>query len=209
MKVIKDRWDIIGPLVRGKTVLDIGCVGANKKDTPIWLHGKIKAVAKELTGLEIDATYIDELNAKGYNIIYGDCETVDLKRKFQVIVASEVIEHLSNPGLFFANMKRHLSPDGLLIITTPNRFDGIQVMSCILRNYIPEYSKPYALHVHYYDENTLRYLFERYGYEELKTYNCAGYYDGWYPRFTSTILHTIRPKFSHRLIKVLRCVNGA
>lgn len=37
-----------------------------------------------------------------------------------MIVATEVIEHVVDTDLFFANVRRHLEPDGMAVVTTPN-----------------------------------------------------------------------------------------
>jgi SAM-dependent methyltransferase len=42
--------------------------------------------------------------------------------RFDVIVASEVIEHVLDPDALLANVVRHLAPDGLVIVTTPNGY---------------------------------------------------------------------------------------
>ncbi len=42
---------------------------------------------------------------------------------FDVILASEVIEHLTDPALFLAESYRVLAPGGVLLLTTPNLWD--------------------------------------------------------------------------------------
>lgn len=44
-------------------------------------------------------------------------------RPFDVIVASEIIEHVENPSLFLRSCASALAPNGLLIVTTPNVAD--------------------------------------------------------------------------------------
>ena len=39
---------------------------------------------------------------------------------FECIVSSEVVEHVSDPRGFVSLLSRHLSPDGILLLTTPN-----------------------------------------------------------------------------------------
>ena len=43
-----------------------------------------------------------------------------IKKKFNTIIAGEVIEHLDNARLFLLECMNHLLPDGRLILTTPN-----------------------------------------------------------------------------------------
>ena len=44
-------------------------------------------------------------------------------KRFQCVAAIEVIEHLENVSQFLRNVRRLLSPNGLLLLTTPNVVD--------------------------------------------------------------------------------------
>jgi 2-polyprenyl-3-methyl-5-hydroxy-6-metoxy-1,4-benzoquinol methylase len=102
----------------GKDVLDIGCaVGYQKED---WMHKHIKSVAKSVYGLDLDMASVDEIRKMGYAIEQGNAQDFNLNAKFNLVHAGELIEHLDNPGGFLESVKRHLTPDGLLLITTPN-----------------------------------------------------------------------------------------
>lgn len=116
--------DYIAALVRGKKVLDVGCVDhtAQKEMGAAWLHSMLAKSASSILGLDILEDDVRQLAAKGYSVVCGDAMTVDLSDEFDAIVAGELIEHLDNPGQFIANMRRHLNPDGILILTTPNPF---------------------------------------------------------------------------------------
>lgn len=103
-----NRVELISEEVKGLDVLDIGCIDMDKS---MHLFNAIKPHAKSVTG-------VDTQKANG--ILQGNFEKMNLKIKFGCIIAGEVIEHLDNVGLFLDNCKRHLSPDGKLIITTPN-----------------------------------------------------------------------------------------
>ena len=41
--------------------------------------------------------------------------------KFDLVTSMEVIEHVADPAAFIAGLAAHLKPDGLMIISTPNR----------------------------------------------------------------------------------------
>ena len=43
------------------------------------------------------------------------------EREFDVVISTEVIEHLENPRATFRNLWRLLKPGGVLILTTPNQ----------------------------------------------------------------------------------------
>lgn len=50
----------------------------------------------------------------------GDIEAAASGRRFDLIVALEVIEHLENPWAFFRGCSEILAPGGVLLISTPN-----------------------------------------------------------------------------------------
>src|SRR5215471_10772071 len=122
-----DRISFLIERARGKRVLHLGCAAAYldlAKDP--HLHAQLAAVANELWGLDLSARAISQLREAGFaNLICGDAERLgdidDLRdQHFDVIIAGELIEHLSNPGLFLNGCKALCSADTELILTTPN-----------------------------------------------------------------------------------------
>jgi SAM-dependent methyltransferase len=120
-------------------------------------------------GLEqyINEDRIEEVRDRGYDAVAGDAQNFSLERDFDVIVAGEVIEHLSNPGGLFESSKSHLRPSGRLIITTPNPFALIRFI--LYYSPIHEFSV-FDEHVSWFDRITLRQLAARYGYSEEDHY---------------------------------------
>ena len=123
-----DKDQLILDCCRGKKVLDVGCVNHTLEATlrDDWKHAKIKTAARELIGLDYEAEVVGELNKRGWNILVGDAQNFDITKDhpggFDVIVASDVIEHLVNPGGFLVCCRKHLAPGGVLIITTPHAY---------------------------------------------------------------------------------------
>jgi 2-polyprenyl-3-methyl-5-hydroxy-6-metoxy-1,4-benzoquinol methylase len=137
-RFITDRLPFVEAKCRGKDVLDIGCVNhtLNVTERPDWLHGRIAAVAKSVLGLDNEKEAVEELNRRGYNMVVGDAETFDLRDRrpggFEVIVAGEIIEHLTNPGAFLENLRRHLAPGGIIVLTTPNAYGFMYFLEVLL-----------------------------------------------------------------------------
>lgn len=170
------RWDFIRPHVKGKRVLDIGpaeLVGTiNREKLDRWIHRKVADVAVQAIGLENNPEQVEALNKLGYDIRLGDAEQFELDEKFDVVLAGELIEHLSNPGDFLDCVKNHLVSGGKLLLTTPNRFSIVDLYSVIKRGKVPKYKKPIAKHVSFFDSDSLTSLLTRHGYIDIEIGYC-------------------------------------
>lgn len=54
------------------------------------------------------------------NIIIGDAATVTIPKKFDMVFAKDIIEHITLDELFLKNMNQHLNDGGRIIINTQN-----------------------------------------------------------------------------------------
>lgn len=171
MRSYRTRWDFVRPYVEGKRVLDVGpaeLVGTvHRQKEERWLHKKIASVATEVIGLEINEEQVRSLRNMSYDIRLGDAESFDLGETFDVVVGGELIEHLSNPGRFLECAQRHLRPNGVLLLTTPNRFGALAFLKVLRRNRVPSYDKPIAKHVMFFDEDSIRSLLTCYGFSDI------------------------------------------
>jgi len=180
---MKDNYDIkkdevlsyISPYVKNKSVFDIGCVEHDVKNIHkgrIWVHDYLVDVAKEVVGLDYLKNAVDELNKKGYNIVYQNAESIKLDKKFDVVFAGEIIEHLSNPGMFLDSIKNCLKTNSLLILTTPNAFSINRFVRILfLKTNNPECNSE---HVLYHSPQTLTQLLSRHNYK-IKEISYAHY----------------------------------
>lgn len=117
------RIDILLDYVEDKDVLDLGCVeheAAIEGKADWWLHGLIKKRAKKIVGVDCDAAAADALNKKGYNILKADVEDMQLNDTFDVVVAGELFEHLTNHRSFLDSVRRHLNNEGIFVASMPN-----------------------------------------------------------------------------------------
>lgn len=105
---------------KGKDVLEIGCVGQAYK---FRIHEAIKKTKPSfLMGIDIQKDGIENGKKLGHNVEAISIEDEAIDRKFDVIVMTEVIEHLNNCGRAIENIKKMMNKDSILIITTPNCF---------------------------------------------------------------------------------------
>lgn len=176
MEVFNTRWEFIRPWVVGRKVLDVGpaeLVGTDHAyKMERWIHRKVGEVSGELTGLEINREQVEALTEKGFNIIEGGAESFQLGKTYEVVLAGELIEHLSNPGLFLDRAREHLVERGILLLTTPNRY-SIDALKYILRHRkVPSYNKEIRKHVCYFDSDGINSLLKRHGFETASISYC-------------------------------------
>lgn len=203
--VISDRFNAIATSIAPpRDVLDLGCVDSRKAKHSAQerfeykanlLHKRIHAINPNVVGLDIDPEGAAVLNKQGFHVLVADAEEQDLGRQFDTIVAGEIIEHLENPGRFLRNMRRHLKPDGVIIVSTPNPFYAAQAWK------IWRYGQPavHEEHMGWQDPITLRQLLIRTGYEPT-----TGYWVQPEPHLPKTWKRLMRPYFSHGFLQVAR-----
>ncbi|OGC89008.1 MAG: hypothetical protein A2142_07130 [candidate division Zixibacteria bacterium RBG_16_48_11] len=197
------RYQIIQDYCRGKTVLDLGCVEHSaeaEESFTDWIHRGIKEVAREVIGLDNAQEEVRRLNQKGYNIVLGDVENFNLKRRFEVVVCGELIEHVNNPGLLLQNVKRHLLEHGTLIITTPNCDSLTWLPYVIIKGMIP--CNP--THVLWHNRQTLLELCRRYGFEVGATYYEVGNPTSRTLYYLERFMRSVRKRWAHELIMVFK-----
>jgi 2-polyprenyl-3-methyl-5-hydroxy-6-metoxy-1,4-benzoquinol methylase len=111
-------------------VLDLGC-GIGSIILPI------AALGYEAIGVDIDENSIALCTEKnifpGLTFKVGDAETLDLGQKFDVVIASEVIEHVPHPELLLRTVARHLAEDGIAVLSLPN---GYSLWELIIARFI-------------------------------------------------------------------------
>ena len=103
----------------GLSALDIGC-GAGLLCEPLARMGA------EVTGVDAAPENIAAARAhaaqSGLSIRYeaGDFLGLDLPH-YDLVTSLEVVEHVADPAAFIAGLAARLKPDGLMILSTPNR----------------------------------------------------------------------------------------
>lgn len=108
---------------KGKKVLDIGCVQHDPENykSKFWLHKAIKEVAADLYGIDLYEDGVTYLNKLGWlDMEVADAQCFNLNKKFDVIVAGDLIEHLEDFSGFLESCKVHMHQESCLILSTPN-----------------------------------------------------------------------------------------
>ncbi len=82
---------------------------------------------------------------------------------FDVVWASEVIEHVADTARWLSEVRRVLAPRGRLLVTTPSHGRLLLAIGGIER-----YSEPLGDHLHLYSKRSLRSLLDEFGFAEIE-----------------------------------------
>ena len=98
-------------------ILDVGCGYG-------YLSYALRQAGHGVIGIDVSAKAI----SKAKSLFGGEFSPVKLEdyakgrpKPFQLIIATEIIEHLTNLSVFFLAAKELLEPGGVLLITTPDK----------------------------------------------------------------------------------------
>jgi SAM-dependent methyltransferase len=166
---VVDRVEFIKEQCKGRKVLHLGCTNypytAESLKNNDLLHYSLAQISAELYGFDFDQKGLDILSENGTKNLYlADLEKldeVDLDETFDVIVAGEMIEHLSNVGLFLRGIKRFMNKDTKLIITTINAYGAMRFVIYGLRGKGGKNEFVHPDHVAYYSYSTLKLVVNR------------------------------------------------
>jgi 2-polyprenyl-3-methyl-5-hydroxy-6-metoxy-1,4-benzoquinol methylase len=174
IKIVIGRKDFLLEKCKNKRVLHLGCVDEGlteeRLESSNLLHTQLLGVAKEVIGIDISEEGLNLLRKlKILNLIKGNVEQLDrvpdlLGKNFDIILATEIIEHLNNPGLFLQSAKKLFNEKTIMILTTPNAH-RITGFSCRLKGF--EYVHPD--HNYWFSWSTMTALLRKNGYQIIDT----------------------------------------
>ncbi len=172
----------IGEFLPGGTVLDVGCGYG-------YFVRRALAAGYDAYGIDLSAEGIQEAEKHAPGRFFrGTLGEVDslAGRRFDVLFASHLIEHITEPAHFLATCVDHLTEEGLLVLVTPN------VESWLARISGPRWvSFKIPEHVAYYSPRTMRRLLDDAGLEVVVTDPAYQFYR--LPFLMSRIRELIRP----------------
>tara|TARA_B100000900_G_C20575652_1_gene715217 strand:+ start:1117 stop:1824 length:708 start_codon:yes stop_codon:yes gene_type:complete len=128
------------------SILDLGCARGE------WLYFvKKKTNIKELVGVDYSQNLINEgkRNLGDFNIKFykGSAETIKIKKKFDVIIASGLVSYFDDINKFLNNSLKKLNKGGILIILDNfNPYDVDVILKYRNNKYSKNFEKGWNLH---------------------------------------------------------------
>lgn len=114
------RYEFSAQFVKGKVVLDVAC-GSGYGTSYLARQG-----AMRVYGLDISQDAVEYAERHYFHekceFVVADAENMPWPNDFfDVIISFETLEHVRNCGIFLDQVRRLLKPDGLFVVSTPNR----------------------------------------------------------------------------------------
>jgi len=118
---------------KGLDILDVGCGGG-------LVCESLARLGANTTGADADAQAIAVAKAhaldNGLTITYENKPAEDLKKKFDVVLALEIIEHVNDPADFVESVSTLAKPGGLVIFSTLNRNPKSFLLGIVAAEYL-------------------------------------------------------------------------
>lgn len=118
-----DRWEFDEVIkdctqdISKRRLLDVGC---GKGDFLILAA----SAGLTVSGIDFSSENIEHARSRGAECHQGDLRDFEVHRRFHVITAFHVIEHLSDPQAFLETLKDRIEEDGVVYLSFPNVHRG-------------------------------------------------------------------------------------
>ena len=147
-------------------VLDLGC-GAGR------FSALAAASGASTTGVDVAETALERARAAhpdlDFRLVPFDGPLPLEDNSFDLVWASEVIEHVADTAAWLSEVRRVLAPRGRLLITTP-----AHGRLRLLLHGIERYSDPQGDHLHLYTARSLRGLLGEFGFTQVSVGAASG-----------------------------------
>ena len=166
-----ERVSVLLGEVKGSSILHVGCVGElpqSPVEEKLSLHFKLCGVFKNarVLGIDTNKASVERMREKGFDVQIGDAENLEFDACLDMIIAGELIEHLSNPGRFLEACRRSLKPTGRIVLSTPNPFSPMYFLMYV-KNFTRVFNPEHTL---WMCPQTLHQIAERYGFRVTKMF---------------------------------------
>jgi len=106
--------------LKGLNILDIGCGGGLISEPMARLGGTVTGIDASKKNIEVAKIHSNKNNLQ-INYLNKSPEQLESKKKFDVILNLEIVEHVDNVSLYIKSCHNLLKKDGLMFTATLNR----------------------------------------------------------------------------------------
>ncbi len=117
----------------GLDIIDIGCGGGLVCEPMARLGAAITGADADEAAIHVAKEHAEQ---EGLNIDYINAPAESINKQFDVVLALEIIEHVSDPAAFVANCAKLCKEGGIVIFSTLNRTPKSYALGIIAAEYI-------------------------------------------------------------------------
>lgn len=119
--------------LKGLKILDIGCGGGLVCEPLARMKADVTGADADAQAIEIAKTHA---KSQDLDISYQNQPAENLNEKFDVVLALEIIEHVTNPADFVQSISALCKPAGLVIFSTLNRTAKSYALGIVAAEYL-------------------------------------------------------------------------
>lgn len=113
-------------------LLDVGCGNGSQLAIPLARVGfRLKGIDPDAHSIEHARQLANELT--NVQFVCARVEDLAAEELFEVVILSEVLEHLEDPRALLMKSIERLTGDGILIVTVPNGYGEFEIDSWVFR----------------------------------------------------------------------------
>ena len=116
-------------------ILDIGCGGGLLSEPICRLGANVTAIDASLKNIEV-AKYHSKKNKLNINYMCSSPDKLKIKKKFDVVLNMEIVEHVEDINLFLKKSSQLLKKNGLMFVATLNKTLKSYIFAIVGAEYI-------------------------------------------------------------------------
>ncbi len=119
------------------TVLDVGCGRGRSAEDPSAYRRRLQNLQgpeRTVIGIDVDFAAAGNPNLDQFRLIESTDRWPVEDASIDLLVSDYVLEHVDDPGSFFREIDRVMSPGGTVCLRTPNRWSYIAVIAQLIPN---------------------------------------------------------------------------